>query len=138
MKLGEKISILRKARGFSQEQLGLSLSTKNNGVSRQTVSDWENGKTEPTLEHVRALATLLDVSYDSLLDEELDLSNPEYLSEVLAGSFSSSKEVLSNKNYFIYKRSFGLLFIFFFILICNDLLSVISCNNEDFDIINHV
>ncbi len=117
MKLGEKITILRKARGFSQEQLGLSLASKDNGVSRQTVSDWENGKTEPKLDNIRALADLLNVSFDALLDDELDLNNPEYLNEVLGNSAAQSREVLSDSNYFIYKRSFGLPFIGLLLLV---------------------
>lgn len=117
MKLGEKITILRKARGFSQEQLGLSLATKDNGVSRQTVSDWENGRTEPKLDNIRALADLLDVSYDALLDEELDLHNPECLSAILSGGAIKTKEVLSNSSFFIYKRSYGLVFIALLLLV---------------------
>ena len=69
MKLFEKIRILRKARGLSQEQLGYSLSRVNkDGISRQTISDWENGNFEPKLENIRDLAEVLDVSFDVLLD----------------------------------------------------------------------
>lgn len=89
MTIGEKISILRKARGFSQEQLGLSLATSEAGVSRQSVSDWENGRTEPKLENIKALAKLLDVSFDALLDDELDLNDPETLSKVISKTSSS-------------------------------------------------
>ena len=117
MKLGEKIMILRKARGFSQEQLGLSLATKDNGVSRQTVSDWENGRTEPKLDNIRALADLLDVSYDALLDEKLDLHNPECLSAVLSGGAIKTEEALSDSSYFLYRRSYGLAFIALLLLV---------------------
>lgn len=84
MKLFDKIRILRKARGLSQEQLGYSLSRVNkDGISRQTVSDWENGKFEPKLENIRDLAEVFDVSFDALLDESVDLENEEVLKEVL-------------------------------------------------------
>ena len=44
MKLSEKIRILRKARGLSQEELGFELNNASDfGVSRQSISDWENG-----------------------------------------------------------------------------------------------
>jgi transcriptional regulator with XRE-family HTH domain len=44
MQLADKIKIIRKARGYSHEQLGDSLSrVSENGISRQAVSDWENG-----------------------------------------------------------------------------------------------
>ena len=42
MTLGEKIYKLRTKRSMTQEQLAQALF-----VSRQTVSNWENGRTEP-------------------------------------------------------------------------------------------
>ena len=87
MKLADKIRIIRKARGYSQEQLGDKLSrTSENGISRQAVSDWENGKTEPKLDNIRDLAKVLNVSYDALLDENIDLEEPSTLSKVLGNS----------------------------------------------------
>ena len=84
MQLADKIRIIRKARGFSQEQLGDKLSrVSENGISRQAVSDWENGKTEPKLDNIRDLAEVLNVSYDALLDEMIDLEDPKVLSKIL-------------------------------------------------------
>ena len=84
MELSDKIRILRKARNLSQEQLGYSLSRVNkDGISRQTVSDWENGKFEPKLENIRDLAEVLNVSFDTLLDESIDLTNDKVLYAVL-------------------------------------------------------
>ena len=85
MQLADKIRIIRKARGLSQEGLGYSLSrVSKNGVSRQAVSDWENGKSEPCLENIRDLAEVLGVSFDALLDESIDLDQPEVLNAILA------------------------------------------------------
>ena len=84
MKLFDKIRILRKARGLSQEQLGYSLSRVNkDGISRQTVSDWENGKFEPKLDNIRDLAEVFNVSFDALLDEAVDLEDEQVLNAVL-------------------------------------------------------
>lgn len=84
MKLSDKIRIIRKARGYSQEQLGDKLSrVSENGISRQAISDWENGKTEPKLDNIRDLAQILNVSFDALLDEDIDLEEPDVLSKVL-------------------------------------------------------
>lgn len=124
MKLSEKIYILRKARGFSQEQLGLSLSTKTNGVSRQSVSDWESGKSEPKLDNIRALAELLNVSYDILLDEEVDLNNKEYLNQVLDGTYEKKDSVLSTSNYYINKKVFGIIPILLCLLVIGIALAV--------------
>ena len=83
MKLSEKIRILRKARGMSQEEFGYSLSEATEGVTRQTVSDWENGKFEPKLDNIRDIARVLGVSFDVLLDETIDLNDAETLKSVL-------------------------------------------------------
>lgn len=84
MELFDKIRILRKARGLTQEGLGYKLSkTSKDGISRQSVSDWENGKSEPKLDNVRDLAKVLDVSFDALLDENINLNDEETLNAVL-------------------------------------------------------
>lgn len=83
MKLSDKIRILRKARGLSQEQFGYSIAETTAGVSRQTVSDWENGKFEPKLDNIRDIAKVLNVSFDVLLDESIDLNDAEVLKKVL-------------------------------------------------------
>ena len=84
MQLGDKIRIIRKARGLSQEGLGYSLSrVSKNGVSRQAVSDWETGKSEPCLDNIRDLADVLNVTFNALLDENIDLDDPEVLNAVL-------------------------------------------------------
>ena len=96
MKLFEKIRILRKARGLSQEQLGYSLSRVNkDGISRQTISDWENGNFEPKLDNIRDLAEVFDVSFDALLDESVDLNDEKVLEAVLNKKpFESKKEIV--------------------------------------------
>lgn len=107
MKLADKIRILRKARGLSQEQLGYSLSRVNkDGISRQTVSDWENGKFEPKLENIRDLAEVLNVSFDALLDESIDLEDDKVLYAVLNGEKKENKNNINNSfSYPIYPYS---------------------------------
>ena len=84
MELSDKIRILRKARGLTQEALGFSLAkVSKDGISRQSISDWENGKSEPKLENIRDLSSVLDVSFDALLDENIDLNNKDVLNSVL-------------------------------------------------------
>jgi transcriptional regulator with XRE-family HTH domain len=104
MKLSDKIRILRKARGLSQEQLGYSLSRVNkDGISRQTVSDWENGKFEPKLENIRDLAEVLNVSFDTLLDETIDLEDDKVLYAVLNNEKGKKKVEIDNSfSYSIY------------------------------------
>lgn len=52
----------REAKGFSQKFVALSL-----GVKPPSISDWEKGKTKPTIENLIALSDLLQVSCDELL-----------------------------------------------------------------------
>ena len=86
MQLSDKIRIIRKARGYSQEGLGMNLSMVNkNGISRQTVSDWENGNCEPKLNNIRDLAKVLEVSFDALLDDDIDLNDKEVLDFIGSG-----------------------------------------------------
>ena len=62
--LAERIYTLRKQHALSQEQLAEAL-----GVSRQTVSKWENGTATPELEKLRALARCFGVTLDELVED---------------------------------------------------------------------
>ena len=62
MDMGERIALLRRQAGLSQEQLGDKL-----GVSRQAVSKWEGGQANPDLQYVMALCRLFEVTSDYLL-----------------------------------------------------------------------
>ena len=62
MNIGMKIAAARKAKDWSQEDLGWRL-----GVSTQAVSKWESGKCEPDKEHLVRLSGLLGLSLDDML-----------------------------------------------------------------------
>lgn len=62
MTFGEKLQALRKARGWSQEELATQIN-----VSRQALSKWESGVSVPDTENVVALSRLFGVSTDYLL-----------------------------------------------------------------------
>lgn len=98
MELSDKIRIIRKARGLSQEALGDSLSRVSaDGISRQSVSDWENGKSEPKLDNIRDLAQVLNVSFDALLDESIDLNDQHVLASVLKNLNPEIKQTVNSK-----------------------------------------
>lgn len=65
MNFNEKLTELRKSRGFSQEELGYKLD-----VTRQTVSKWELGQTTPEMEKLIELSKLFEISADELLGLE--------------------------------------------------------------------
>ena len=60
--LGEALKARRTQRGFTQEYVAEAL-----GVSRQAVSKWENGSSEPSTANLMALAKLYGLSVDELL-----------------------------------------------------------------------
>ena len=62
--LSEKIINLRKSRGWSQEELAEKLD-----VSRQSVSKWESGVSNPDLDKIVAMSTLFGVTTDYLLKD---------------------------------------------------------------------
>ena len=67
MTLAEKITLLRRQRGWSQEDLAERM-----GVSRQSVSKWESAQTVPDLEKILTLGNLFGVTTDYLLKDEME------------------------------------------------------------------
>lgn len=72
MKFNEKLQMLRKEKGFSQEQLAEALD-----ISRQAVSKWEAGMAYPEFDKLTALADLYEVSLDDLLREDHGIQKSE-------------------------------------------------------------
>ena len=68
MKLSEKIQILRKDNGYSQEDLAVICN-----VSRQSISKWEADIALPETEKLIILSNLFQVTVDVLLKDELCL-----------------------------------------------------------------
>ncbi len=75
MTLGEKITEARKKKGMSQIDLADAMS-----VSRQSVSKWETGESNPEISKLSQLAEILGVSLDWLLsnDEEESKQSNSY------------------------------------------------------------
>lgn len=65
MKFNEKLIKLRKAAGFSQEELGNRLN-----VARQTVSKWELGETTPEMDKLEELSNIFGISIDELVKDD--------------------------------------------------------------------
>lgn len=100
--IGEKLYQLRKKSGLSQEQLGYEV-----GVSRQTISKWEQGAMQPNLENIQLLSSVLKV------DITYFLSN-NYENKVADKEIAVTKQVdLSKKN--IINLLFGIMFAVLFL-----------------------
>lgn len=65
MTFAEKLFTLRKAHGYTQEDVAEKL-----GVSRQAVARWEAGETTPELKLLHGLCKLFDVSADYLIHDD--------------------------------------------------------------------
>ena len=78
MEIGTIIRNARNEAKLSQEQAAEAL-----GVSRQTISNWETGKTYPDIISVIRMSDLYSVSLDHLLKEEASMKQTyrEYLEE---------------------------------------------------------
>lgn len=68
MILADKIALLRKRNGWSQEELAMRLN-----ISRQSVSKWESAASVPDLDKIIKLSQIFGISTDSLLKDEIDL-----------------------------------------------------------------
>lgn len=73
MKLEEKLQILRKKNGYSQEQLADKL-----GIARQTISKWENGQAIPELNGLIALSKLYGIAIDRIVKDDDECNLPIY------------------------------------------------------------
>ena len=72
MKLGEKIYNLRTAKNLSQGDLAEML-----GVSRQSISKWENNSAMPDLEKIIKLSDIFEVSIDEMVKGDATLSGKQ-------------------------------------------------------------
>ena len=92
MSFSEKLTQLRRQKGWSQEELGEKLD-----VTRQTVSKWELGSTTPEMEKLIAMSELLGISIDELVkDNETESAPTEKILEtkprmVRLGEWKSSR-----------------------------------------------
>lgn len=102
MDLGKKIMTMRNEKNLSQEQLAEKLN-----VTRQTISNWENGKFYPDIDSLVNLSKFFNVSLDNLLS---------YDDKVLDYLKDSTDIVKSNKN-ILYAVLLNILLIIAFIIV---------------------
>ena len=65
--VGERITVLREARGLSQRDLSDELAKLGLVVRRETITQWENGTRDLKTEYLAKLSEFFDVSTDWLL-----------------------------------------------------------------------
>ena len=109
MALGQNILELRKKQGLSQEQLGEKID-----VTRQTISNWELGETQPNPEQLKLLSKTLNISIDELLDNDLQ--------NILVNKLKITEK--QTKNIKAVLKALLVAFILFFIV---DVIALIIC-----------
>lgn len=72
MELGNHIRQYRKDKGLSQEQFAERIL-----VSRQTVSNWETGRTYPDVQSLLLMSAVLDVTVDELIKGDVEMMREE-------------------------------------------------------------
>lgn len=87
MILAEKITMLRKQNGWSQEELAMRLN-----ISRQSVSKWESTASIPDLDKIIKLSEIFGVSTDCLLKDELEVTTE--VAPLYEEDFSSENDIL--------------------------------------------
>ena len=80
MNLSEKLTMIRKKEGYSQEEAAEKLN-----VTRQTISNWETGQTSPSIEQSISIAKLYKISLDELTDIRNVIENKVSNTEKIAG-----------------------------------------------------
>ena len=86
MTIGEKILNLRKARGWSQEELAEHI-----GVTRQAVSRWESDSAKPDADKIVAICDLFGVSADYLLRDIAGATATSFAAEEKSGRMSANQ-----------------------------------------------
>jgi transcriptional regulator with XRE-family HTH domain len=79
--MGEKIAAKRKASGLTQIEFAEKLS-----VTRQTVSRWEAGTVMPDIEKISDIASILGVSCDYLLKDDMEIGDASSVTTPSAGN----------------------------------------------------
>ena len=72
MTFKEKLVILRKSKGLTQDEFASAV-----GVSRQAVYKWESGQSYPEVPKLLEMKLLFTISIDELLDDSYDIPVPE-------------------------------------------------------------
>ncbi len=109
MTMGQRIALLRKRKGLTQDKLAELV-----GVTPQAVSKWENDSSCPDINIIPKLAEIFGVSTDVLLGTEEMPDEAEVFEGEVMGSEAANK---ANKERSIYISFTGLAFPIFIVLL---------------------
>ena len=106
-KFGNKIYELRKKKHLTQEDLAILLD-----ISDKAVSKWENGTSKPTIENLKKLSNIFDISLDELIEKDDNKKKQKRTKIVLTGGPCAGKTTAMNwiQNNFV-KQGYKVIFI---------------------------
>lgn len=122
--LNEKIKLLRKQKGITQEELAIRLN-----VVRQTVSKWEKGLSVPDAEMLIRIADIFEISVSELLSANIE--NETSRNEI-AEQLSRINEQLALKNRrgkLVLKVILGIIIGIIVLNICLVIVGIVSFNS---------
>ena len=103
--IGNKIKELRTKEGLTQKELADKLY-----VSYQAVSRWENNEVEPSIQTVKQIAQIFNVSLDYILEnehlEEQVVKEPEVIVKHTIGVCKYCEKVIDDANDFVKKTHY--------------------------------
>lgn len=96
MKIGSVLQSLRKENKLSQEEIAEKL-----GVSRQSISLWENDQTYPTMENMFALCKIYHVSMSEILEHSPRKNSKDIFHPIILEDFVTFSDVLKLRSGFL-------------------------------------
>lgn len=94
MMFGETLKAMRKAKGYTQEELAIKLN-----VVRQTVSKWEKGLSVPDADLLLKLADVLDTTVSVLLGGTVSEGEEGTEKDAIAQQLAKISEQMAIKNW---------------------------------------
>ena len=94
MMFGETLKAMRKAKGYTQEELAIKLN-----VVRQTVSKWEKGVSVPDADLLLKLADVLDTTVSVLLGGTVSEGEEGTEKDAIAQQLAKISEQMAIKNW---------------------------------------
>ena len=117
MEFNEKLQLLRRAKGISQEKLAEEI-----GVPQQLVAKWEDGNEIPDMHSLMALSDWFNVSLDELLRDRINLRTLERLGFYEQEVETSEDDLIENSILII-----GMILMMMMGFIFNHLMVGITC-----------
>lgn len=94
MRLAENLKVLRGNATISQEEMSVKLN-----ISRQTISKWENGQSQPSIEMLVELANWFEVTIDDLIrGDVVKRSKPMFALDSSLVENTVSKDIAKDEN----------------------------------------